>query len=168
MAGEISIPFVMKANRTNNANASWDTITLTNNNIEVSGYRLPDTLQSDLSLFMARPVPTNINGTPAGKVKVYWVTASADANDVKFFIYASDYAVNSGSVDISSYDDSLTVTDTNNGAGVVNEAEVSLSSTTQTSGKWIEVLLRRNAADAADTLAADIVVQAVLYVADEA
>ena len=166
MAGEIVIPFHLSPHRTTNANASWDHLTQTTNTFQPFGIRLPDALASNVNCWLCRPIPTNINGTPGGKIKIHWVTDTATGNDVKFFIYCSDATFNTTSLDPSSWDDSLTVVDTNNGQYVVNECEVSLSSTAQTAGLDLIVLISRNAVDAADTLAADVLVTDVQYVAN--
>ena len=77
MAEEIQIPIRLSAHRVNNANAAWDKLTLTNNLRMESGWRCRDSEIADINGALTRPIPSNINGTPAGKVWINWVTASS-------------------------------------------------------------------------------------------
>jgi hypothetical protein len=82
-------------------------------------------------------------------------------------VYCSDIAYNTDSVDISSWDDSLTVVDANTGQYIENECEVSISSATLSSGRGLRVLIKRDSTDGSDNLAADVILTEALFVADQ-
>jgi hypothetical protein len=170
MAEEIQIPIMLSAHRVNNANAAWDHLTLTNNTRMEAGWRCRDDEIADINGRLTRPIPSNINGTPAGKVRLHWVTASSSTNNCKWFVYLVDGAYNTDTVDPAAWDDSLTVIDANNGAGIPNECDVTISSATLTSGRGVWLLFRRDATvgESQDTLAADVLLTDALLIADEA
>jgi hypothetical protein len=170
MAGEIEIPLALWPHRQSNQNAVWDVLTATNNNHQISGFRLRDGEIADLDAKLTRPIPSNIHATPNGKVKIRWATSSTSTNSAKFFVKAIDIQYNTTSADPATWDDELTVIDANNGAVIENECEVSLAASTLTSGRGLRLLIRRDATsgETQDTLAADIWVTDALFVADQA
>lgn len=167
MADEIQIPLKLYPHRTNNANATWDQLTQTTNLHQAGGWRFRNGEIADINGKLSRPIPSNINVVPAGEIRVHWVTDTATANDVKFFIYVIDIAYNTTSVDPAAWDDSLTVVDANSGQYIENECSVSIVTATLTSGRGLRMLMRRDSTDPADTLAADVIVTDVLLIADQ-
>jgi len=167
MAEEIQIPLQLWPQRTNNANATWDQLTQTNNNHQAAGWRFKDGDTADINGKIAQPIPSDINGTPAGKIRIHWVCGAATANDCKWFVYCSDIAYNTDSTDPSTWDDSLTVVDTNSGQYVENECEVSIATASLTAGKGLRVLIRRNTGDGQDTLSEDVILTDALFIADK-
>jgi hypothetical protein len=169
MADEIVIPLKLWLHRVNNANASYDQLTQTTNNHMPDGIRLKDAETTDINFCLAYPVPSDINGTPAATIDLKWATASSDtSSNVKFFVRCLDITYNTTSMDPAAWDDSLTVLDASNGAYVENSCYVSLSSTAVTSGLQIRGIIRREATDAQDTLAADVIITQAFLVADKA
>lgn len=169
MAEEIQIPVVLYPQRTNNANASWDQLTQSTNAFQAAGWRMKDTEIAEVNGILARPIPSSINGTPAGKIRLWWITASATGSDVEWHVYLSDVTVDSDTCDPAAWDDSLTVVDTNNGAYELNQCDVSISSASLTSGKQVILNIKRDASagNGDDTLAADVLLVAAVLIADE-
>lgn len=170
MAGEIQIPLHLWPQRQNNANACWDQLTQASMAHMVGGWRLRDGEIADLNAKLSRPIPADINGTPNGKIRMHWVTSSATTDNVKLQVKAIDIQYNVTSADPSSWDDSTSVIDANNGAYIENECEVSLSTATLTSGRGLRLLIRRDATgtETQDTLASDIILTDALFIADQA
>lgn len=170
MAEEIQIPLLLWSHRTNNTNCTWDQLTQSNNNHQASGWRFRDNEIADLNGKLSRPIPSNINGTPAGKIRIHWVTSTATASNVEWHVYVIDVQYNTTSVDPSSWDDTLTVIDANNGAYIENECDVSIATSTLTSGRCVRVLIRRDATagNTDDTLASDCILTDAIFIADQA
>lgn len=168
MADEIVIPLVLWNHRVNNANASWDQLTATTNNHMADGIRMKDAEVTDINFRLAYKVPADINATPAASILIRWVTASTSTvTNVKFFVKCFDLDYNVTSVD-AAYDDELTVLDASNGQYVENSCYVDLSSTAVQASKEIRGVIRRDATDVQDTLAADILITSAALQADKA
>ena len=170
MAEEIQIPLRLWPQRTNNANAAWDQLTQTNNNHQAAGWRCRDAEIADINAALSRPIPADIHGTPAGKIRLHWLTDSASGNNCKWFVFCSDIAYNVTSVDPASWDDSISVIDANNGQYIENECDVSIATSTLTSGRGLRLLIRRNATagETQDTLAADVLLTEAIFIANKA
>lgn len=169
MADEIVIPLRLWNHRVNNANASWDQLTQTTQNHMPGGIRFKDAETTDVNFSLAFPIPSDINGTPAATIELCWVTASSDtSSNLKWFVRCLDITYNTTSVDPAAWDDELTVLDPSNGAYVENKCEVTIATSLITSGKMIRGIIRRYAADAQDTLAADVILTSAWLVADKA
>jgi hypothetical protein len=167
MAGEIQVPCKLWIHRVVNTRATYTH--LANGGAHTpDGILLPNAGAADVNGRTSVPVPADINATPAGKIKLRWVTASADTSStVRFSVAVFDVTLNTTST-ASAADETLTVTDASNGQYVENECEVSLSATTQSAGLGIRFVVTRDPANGSDTLAADIIITDVLYVADRA
>ena len=168
-AGEIKIRMDDSPHRVNNANCVWSHLTLSNNVHMSGGWLMRNAEVADLNIDLPVPIPTNINATPNGKIRICWLTSSSDtSNAVKFFCGISDVVENSDSVDPSAFDMAIStnVTDTSGGAGILNTVDVTVSGPTLSAGRHLIGLIRRDSTDAGDTLAADVYVTRVLFVAD--
>ena len=169
MAGEIDIRFNDWPHPVNNANTTWgyDNITSPANTHIREGWRMPNSVVSDLNI--EQDVPQGIHATPNGKVQIDWLTASTDvANAVKFFVKLSDVVKNTDPVNPSTFDLDTSVTDVSNGAGILNTCEVSITGASLTAGRGLTGVIRRDAGDVGDTLGADVIVVKVRFVADKA
>jgi hypothetical protein len=167
VAGEIVIPCKLWIHRVTNPLATYTHLANAGAHTP-DGILLPNAGAANVNGRLTTPVPADINATPAGKLKLRWATASADVSGTaRFSIAVFDLTVNTTST-ASAADETLVVTDASNGQYVENECEVSLSATTQTAGKDIRFCIARDPAHGSDTLAADIVLMDVLYVADVA
>lgn len=169
MAEEIQIPLKIFPQRTNNANCSWDQLTQSNNDHQPGGWRMKDAEIAEVNACLSRPIPSSINGTPAGKVRLHWVTDTATGNNVEWHVYLSDVIYNTDTVDPGSWNDSLTVIDANNGQYIANECDVTISTATLSSGRGLVVNIKRDASagNGDDTLAADVLLLDAIFIADE-
>lgn len=167
MAGEIQIPCKLWIHRAINTRATY--AHLTNAGIHTpDGILMPNAGAADVNGRISVPIPADIHATPAGKLKLRWVTASADTSGTaRFSVAVFDVNPNATST-ASAADETLTVTDASNGQYIENECEVALSATTQSSGRVIRFVITRDPAHGSDTLAADIILTDALYVADRA
>lgn len=168
MAGEIQIGIVMWPHRVTNANAIHTHVSMTNNYHMPKGWRLPTDAAVDINGTIGILVPNYVAGTPNGKVRMHWATTSGDTTStLRLFVKARSVAPNSGSLD-GSWDDELYVDDTGNGANVLNEAEVSLSSAAVSSGRRLQFVFRRDAPGVgADTFPATVYLLGAWLVADK-
>src|SRR5574341_69350 len=145
MADEIDTPFDVYPQQQNNANSLWAQANISPNTHMAAGWLMQSTVTSDLNVSRSTPIPTYINGTPNGKLKIRWVTASTDTTTSRTFtVMLKSIAPNSTLVNIKTFDIDTTVNDTNNGAGVENEVELALpsGSLTQTSRRGIRGVIR--------------------------
>lgn len=167
MAAEIQIPCKLWIHRVVNTRATY--AHLANGGAHTpDGILMPNAGAADVNGRTSVPIPADINATPAGKIKIRWATTSTDTSGTaRFSVAVFDVALNTTST-AASADETLTVTDASNGQYIENECEVSLSATTQTSGRGIRFVITRDPAHGSDTLAADVVITDVLYVADRA
>lgn len=167
MAEEIQVPIRLYPQRTNNANACWDQLTQSTDAHQPAGFRFRNTEIAEVNGDLTRPIPSSVNGTPAGKVRLSWVSASADTDNCKWFVYVKDIAYDTDTTDPASWDDSLTVVDASNGQYVENQCDVSISTATLSSGRNVRFLIKRDSTDGSDTLAADVILTGAIFVADE-
>lgn len=169
MAEEIQIPLAVWPHRITNANGVATNLDMTNDLQTPFAWQLPVASAVDYNACTTLPIPSWISGTPAGKVYLRWCTGSTDtSNAIKFFVKVSDKQPDTDSLDHSSWDDELTVLDTSNGQWYLNECSVSLSSTSQVSGRSLSILIRRDApGDASDQLNAIAYLLSARYVADK-
>lgn len=167
MAGEIQVPCKLWIHRAINTRATY--AHLVNAGIHTpDGILMPNAGAADVNGRTSVPVPADINATPAGKIKIRWATTSADTSGTaRFSVAVFDVTLNTTST-ASAADETLTVTDASNGQYVENECEVSLSATAQSAGRVIRFVITRDPSHGSDTLAADVVITDVLYVADKA
>ena len=170
MAEEIKIAMRESPHRLTNAKVFWDHLTLTNNLWMPGGWRFRDGDHGRLLLYLPA-IPAEIHATtPNGKIRIRWVTASASGNAIKLYLDASDVEPDVDSYDPAAFDYSNGLTDTSAGAGICNTRTFDLSTINLAAGREIIAVLRRDrqTPDASDTLAADILVTSVLFVADKA
>lgn len=172
MASEaIQIGMQMAPHPSVNANGSWAYLSLTNNNYRPFGWRFPGgaTDIADYVIRLPQPIPPSINGTPAGKLRIYWQTASSSTNTLQLLIYLSDNVSNTDVTDPTTFDQNATSgTDANNGAGIENQFDVTISGPNLASGRNLFGVIRRNRNLGIDTLVADIIVTKVVFIADSA
>lgn len=169
MAEEIKIPCRFWPNTITNANGYYDVLNQTNDLFNPAGVVCADTLKVDICFISCAPVPADVNVTPAGKIRVAWITTSTDTTSpIQILPYVND-VVDSGSLDPSAWDDTTAVTDTSAGACLRNEKDVTLTTTTLTSGKWVYGVIQRDAqvANTNDTLAASITITDITLVMDK-
>lgn len=169
MAEEIKIELQVDAHRINNANAVWDHLSLTNNKFVPSGWRLRDTEHAELLLRLP-VIPSDIHTTtPNAKARIKWVTASTDvASAIKLFLRMSDVLPDTDTYDPAAWDMDVNATDTSGAAGRANSLDIAISGPSLAAGRELIGVLARNAGDASDVLAADIIITGVLFVADKA
>lgn len=171
MAEEIEIPLSLSPHPSVNANGLPVNLNMTNNVHRPQAWQLPVAAAVDYCGWTVRRIPAWINGTPAGKVYLRWATGSSDtSNNIKFFVKVIDKQPDTDSLDHLNWTggDELTVLDASNGAWVLNECSVSLSATSQVSGRDLSVLIRRDApGDGADQLNAIAYLLTARYVADK-
>ncbi len=130
-----------------------------------TGWFMANGVTSDLNVNLPVPIPTFINGTPAGTLKIRWVTDSADTSTSRqFAVKLSSIQADTTLVNITTFDIDTTVNDTNNGAGKENEVSLALSSgsMTQTAGRGIRGVIR------VVGVTYDIYITSIRYVADKA
>ena len=170
MAEEVQIPICIWPHPSNNANGLATTLDMTNDLHTPFVWQLPTATAVDYCAALALPIPSWINGTPAGKIYLRWCTGSTDTtSSIKFFVKVNDKLAGTDSLDHAAWDDELTVLDTSAGQWVANECSVSLSSTSQVSGRGLSILIRRDdPGDAADTLNVVCYLLEARYVADKA
>ncbi len=163
MSEKILIPFDLYPQEYNNANCVWSQLNISPNTHSPGGWLFRNGETADLNGSLAVPIPGFVNATPAGKLRIRWVTSSSDTSTtVTFTVKLESISPNSTVVNVSTFDVDTTVNDTNNGAGVENEAELALSGITLSSGRGVRLLLRR----AGTTF--DVLVTSVYLVCDEA
>lgn len=168
MSEEVKVEFECSPHRVNNANVVRDHLTQTTNGFMPIGWRFKDAEEAELLIYIPC-IPTEIHATtPNGKVRISWCTASSSTNNVKWFVALNDIAANSDSYDPAAWDMDTSGTDANNGAYVCNSVDVAISGPSLTAGRQLVGTIRRDADDAADTLAADVLLTSVLFVADKA
>lgn len=168
MAEELRRACKIYLHRVNNVNAAWTQMTAATNAHMAGGFLMPNAATADCNWCLVQPVPAGVKTPPAGKIKIRWVTTSADTtNTVRFAVKCLDIIYNTTSVD-GAFDDDLSVVAASAGQYIENECEVSLSSTSVVAGRGIRGLLERDPAHASDTLGADIWVTEMEFVADQA
>jgi hypothetical protein len=164
MASEIDIPFEVYPQQFNNANATWSQLNLAPNTHAVSGWLMANGVTADLNVSLAAPVPTYINATPNGALKIRWVTSSTDtATSRTFGVKLSSIQPDTTLCNITTFDIDTTVNDTNNGAGKENEVSLALSSVSlnQTAGRGIRGRIQVVGATY------DLYITSIRYVADK-
>lgn len=151
-----------------NANAYYGRLDMTNDAFQPFGIVMPDDKDSRVSFRMSGPIPTNINGTPAGIFRFVW--AAAGTGNVKLFLDAVVATNDTTSLDPTVGTLSTSATEAVAvGANVIQVTDIALTSlaASLTSGKhvfgWIE---RRASSDAADTVEATVVLLGALFVAN--
>jgi hypothetical protein len=169
VAGEIVIPIHLDPHRSTNANGSRTVLDMTNDLHQPGAWRLPTTVAVDYSGGLAWPIPSWINATPAGKIYLQWTTASSNtSNNIKLLVYAFSTA-EGDALDPAAWTDSLSVLDTSAGTWKQNESFVSLSGVSQTAGKSLWIVVRRNKpGESGDQLDAACFLLKTWYVADKA
>jgi len=168
MAGEIEIPVNLWAHRISNPNARWKPVAL-GAGWNPQAWGLPTAVAVDINGEGASRVPSHVHATPAGKLRIRWLTESADMSSVvRFHVFAKYLVPNTSAAD-KAWDDTLTVDDVSNGAKVVNEVEVALVNTVLAAGRLVAVVIRRNKPGTSeDTLAAQVELLKVEIVANAA
>jgi len=170
MAEEIKIPCRFWPNTITNANGYYDVVNQTNDLFNPSGVFLADTIVSDVCFMACAPVPADVHGTPAGKIRIGWITTSVDTTSPWQIIPFVKDVIDGETVDPTTWDDTTAVTDTNSGACFRNEKDVTLTTTAITSGKWVYGVIERDAqvANTNDTLAATVVITDITLIANKA
>lgn len=169
MAEEIKVPCNVWPHRATNANALYDHLTMTNNLYQPQGLRLPNSKDSRICFELAGVIPTNINATPLGILRVYWIPA-VGTGTLKLF-----YDIFGATQEATSLDPSGAGTVTGNTTdtpSAINQPQITDIALTALaasllSGRWIFGWLERKAnTDAADTLEGDIIIPRILFVAN--
>jgi hypothetical protein len=133
----------------------WDTDALSNGIPEV---RMTYTHSEAHNAYASVIMPQDWDG---GNLTIFpiWKTASADGNTFILDVYAARFADNE-TRDVALTTKVATMTDTNNGAGKVNQGPETSAFTITGTGKTIELKLTRDYAT--DTLAADVLLLGVM------
>ncbi len=170
MAGEIVIPLKLWLERDRNPNGTWDHFHGANDKHSLSGWLFPNDLTTEINWCLSRPIPSNINVTPAGKIYFHWGTTSADTTSlVQWLCNLIDVQYNTTVADPSAWDDSLAVQDASNGVAVENECSVAIVTATLTSGRGVRGVIQRDATagHGDDTLEASVWLTEAFLVADQ-
>lgn len=164
MAEEIKIPLRVWPHPSTNANGGWTAPAATNNNHVAGGWIGRSGELVNYCFRSSAPIPTDINATPAGKLRFKWFTLSANTTDaVTFTAWISDVVKNVDTYDVGTFDQvAATVADTSNGAGIENECEIAISGPTLSSDRMLVGVIRKETSG----LAADIYISEVLFVAN--
>jgi hypothetical protein len=167
---EVRIPLLCYPHPTVNPKVIWDVASeLANNPFYPEGWRFKEGEQGNL-LGCIDELPI-LNGTPAAKLRVRWLTPSASANPWKLYVGASVVIPDTDSINPASFAVELNGTDTSGAAARLNQFDISLSTLSGIQGgRALIFRFRRDrqTPDAADTLAADVLIKSVLFVADGA
>ena len=99
----------MVAHTNINANAYDGPLDMPNDNFQAFGIILPNALDSRVNLFLASPLPTNINATPAGIFRIEWIPAAT--GNFKIFLDMSVAVPDTTIMDITSATLSTNVTE---------------------------------------------------------
>lgn len=168
MAEEIRIACQLSPHTTTDANAYYGRIVMTNNAHQAFGIIVPDDKDSRINFRMASPIPTNINGTPAGILRVFW--GAAGTGNFKVFADVLVATNDTTSLDPTVGTLSTSVTEAVAvGANTFQATDISLTSlaASLTNGKTLFGWLGRKAnTDAADTVEAAIVLLGACFVAN--
>jgi hypothetical protein len=170
MSAEIKVRCGLWCDRNNNANANWGQMPSSDSKHNPQGFRLSYTAAVNVHGEALEEVPDTVAGTPNGKVRIQWLTESSDvSNAVKFQVRVKSLTKNTSPIAFTSWDDTLSITDVSNGAGYLNECEVSIATASLAAGQEIILLITRDKpGDAADQLAADVWLRKAVLVADKA
>lgn len=149
-------------------NGSRAVFTFTNTSHYCEGWYCPNAEAVVYDGRLVEPIRGDINGTPNGKLRIFWLTNDTNTtNAVKFTVSLSDVAFNTDVVAPAAHDQaSSTVTDVSNGYSVENSCDVTISGPSLTAGRGLVLRVMRDPGDASDTLAADVMITRVLMVAD--
>lgn len=177
MAAEIRIPFEEFAHPITNNRARRKLFRLTNNIVMPPAWVCRASEHAGIIIYLPIIPPEIKASTPAGKLRIKWVTALTDTtNAAKFFcklrVVNPDDAASSydpSGADFTAHLDS-SVTDISKGAGDPNECELAIPDAMLASvqGKELIGLITRNDSDAGDTLAGEIGIVKTYFVADKA
>lgn len=158
----------MTAHTTTNANAYDGCLDMTNDAFQAFGIILPNGADSRVNLFLASPIPTNINATPAGIFRLEWIPMST--GNFKIFLDLDDCVPDTTQMDITAGALTTNVTEAAvTGAGVLQVTDISLTSIAASlvSGSglfgWLE---RKASSDASDTVEAPIALMRAYFVAN--
>jgi len=145
MADEIEIRMDEYGHQANNANCVWSQANISPNTHMASGWLMRSSETADLNIALPVPIPTTINGTPAGKLVVQWITSSSDTSTtVTFNCYLSDIQINTDVVNPTTFDQAnASLADTSNGAAILNEAVLNISGPSLTAGRGLRGIVRR-------------------------
>jgi hypothetical protein len=153
--------------------AYYDVPDQTNDYFNPAGITVADGAVGRIQFRTATPVPADVNATPAGKLWVYWTTASSDTTSFMHLVWlVRDIADATESLDPASgdFEDSSSSQSTSGGAGLLNKTVITLSGSDLTSGKMLIGRLVRDASagNSSDTLAAATTFIAIVLVMDQA
>jgi hypothetical protein len=152
-----------------NANGSWTPVTSGATDSTHWGWRCNDADNTDYTFRMVVPIPATINATPAGEIKVRWVTASTDvSNNLRMTVDITDMARAGSGEDWSptAYAESLTTTQVSSGQRDDNIMSFTIATSAETVDKVLIGILGRAGQHASDTLAADVWILEAWYQAD--
>ncbi len=170
MAEEIGVGFDVSRHPVNNPNGVRQRVTFTNGIFIPEGWLFRASEHAEYNICI--PYLPKMNATPNGKIRVLWTTAVAGTNAVKFYIKLREIIHNNASYTwdpssanfTASLDSSVTTSSL--GAALPNISDLAIPGAMLAQGRGLVGTIRRNDADAADTLSGEIIVPKVIFVAD--
>jgi hypothetical protein len=165
----IQIPLNFWPSQFTKANATWFQIDQTNDLFNPEGVLMPDDVDSRICGSTVIRIPSTINATPNGLVRLTYVPVGATGNVL--FIAGGCFASVPGttSIDPASLTSFTTITDAVAAAFVERTVDISLSGIAAgiIANNYINIAIDRNASsDASDTHEANILVTRLTLIAD--